>query len=675
MQKITVKSFNRKGEPVYKSVDLERFVEAVRRSDDNVSEFPQVCFAAQWSKRGGSVKLKEYNALVLLEADNLPDRKTAERVREQASRVPYTLLAYVGVTGREVKIVCRIRSYDDEPLTSVEDIRHFHVNGYARLHRIYSDDLQMTPENREPALDLYCNTGLDSDVYYNAEAQPMFVSRNERSAQQTDGVADSGNGVVMLPGMNRHQSEAMAFETCLAKAQDALRMAEYEAEHEVHTFLSLLADKCCRCGLPKAVVMQMCRHKRWYRENAMIADTVFDNAYAEREIPFTPEKALNKSQLMMLKTKHFLHSRYELRRNVITKDLQFRNRGAYFYDWRNLTDEHLKEMTCSAIENGIELWDRDIDRYLNSSRIQNFDPVQDWIFSLPEWDGVDRVGSLVNCIPSDDETWKPFMRTWLRSMVAHWLGKDPLHGNALMPVLIGYQGCGKTTFCSMLLPKEMRAYYTDRVDMKNNTTIQLALSRYALVNIDEFDQIKKGQQPFLKFIISSADAKMRLPFRSSIEERRRYASFIATTNNQQPLVDTSGSRRFLCIRVTSAIRHTGNLDRAQLFAQLLREVNSGERYWLNEEETSALEAHNSRFMRREGLHDIILSLFRPAKADEACRPLTTTEVMSIIKEHLPNFKQDEMKANSVGRILTDMGTKDRRRSDGFVYRVIPKQTA
>ena len=41
-------------------------------------------------------------------------------------------------------------------------------------------------------------------------------------------------------------------------------------------------------------------------------------------------------------------------------------------------------------------------------------------------------------------------------------------------------------------------YYNDRLSMKNDNDIFLAMSGYALINIDEFDAMSKSQQPILK---------------------------------------------------------------------------------------------------------------------------------------------------------------------------------
>ena len=68
------------------------------------------------------------------------------------------------------------------------------------------------------------------------------------------------------------------------------------------------------------------------------------------------------------------------------------------------------------------------------------------------------------------------LATWLRSVVAHWLQMDTIHGNECVPTLIGAQGCGKTTFFVRLLPPHLRAYYLDHLNLSNKFDKEMALT-------------------------------------------------------------------------------------------------------------------------------------------------------------------------------------------------------
>ena len=122
-----------------------------------------------------------------------------------------------------------------------------------------------------------------------------------------------------------------------------------------------------------------------------------------------------------------------------------------------------------------------------------------------------------------------------------------MHANNISPLLVGAQGTRKSTFCRSLIPPAIRVYYTDSIDFSQKKDAELYLNRFALINIDEFDQISATQQGFLKHILQKPIVNIRKPHATAVLELRRYASFIATSNQKDLLTDPTGSRRFICI--------------------------------------------------------------------------------------------------------------------------------
>lgn len=76
---------------------------------------------------------------------------------------------------------------------------------------------------------------------------------------------------------------------------------------------------------------------------------------------------------------------------------------------------------------------------------------------------------------------------------------------------------------------------------------------------------------------------------------RRYASFIATSNQKDLLTDPSGSRRFICIEVTEAIDTNRPIDYNQLYAQAMHELDHGERYWFDQSDERIMTENNHDF--------------------------------------------------------------------------------
>ena len=200
-----------------------------------------------------------------------------------------------------------------------------------------------------------------------------------------------------------------------------------------------------------------------------------------------PLKSVPQETLQTMRTEMFLTSNYDMR-NLMTGVAEYRMKYSEDQTFKPLTVEVRNDMTIEARELGLKSWDQDVNRFIDSTRIEQYDPVNTWLDALPKWDGEDRIAALAKRVPTNQPHWEKYLRYWLVGMVAQWRESDKqLTGNALTPLLIGRQGCGKTRFCKILLPPELRDYYNDKLNFKNEFDLNIALTSFALINIDEFD--------------------------------------------------------------------------------------------------------------------------------------------------------------------------------------------
>ena len=237
-------------------------------------------------------------------------------------------------------------------------------------------------------------------------------------------------------------------------------------------------------------------------------------------------------------------------------------------------------MVIDLHKRGCMVWNNDVDRIVESAYMPQYHPFSAYLQSLPQWDGTDRVGPLAERV-STDALWRMVFGRWLRCMVAGWVqataGGASTSGNAMIPLLVSEeQGVRKSTFCRMLLPPELRNYYTDKFELAGDERLELALSRFALVNLDEFDRYNKLHNAKLKNLVQLGTMQARRPYAAGFSKMARVASFIGTSNRFDLLTDPTGSRRFYCQEVKHVIDYDTPLDYAQLYAQLLHEVQSGE---------------------------------------------------------------------------------------------------
>ena len=364
----------------------------------------------------------------------------------------------------------------------------------------------------------------------------------------------------------------------------------------------------------------------------------------------------------------FLDEYYMFRRNVLTGAVEFIDKQSG-ESWMPLRKYDQNTITLRALQSGIEAWDKDVKRFVESSFVKTYNPLKEYLEQLPQWDHHDRITSLANRVPTKNKYWEHDFHLWFRAMVAQWLQVNPEHGNTMTPLLIGRQGDGKSTFCRLLLPPELRVYYTDRIDFTNRNEAVQALVRFALINIDEYDSISKNQNAFLKHILQKADFKARKAYSSVMERHQRYASFIATTNDTQPLTDPSGSRRFLCIETCGSIDLQRPINYQQLYAQAMEEIADGLPTFFKRQNERRIQRSNVPYQYTEMMAELVNEYFKHPENKAEEKQMTVVQILKHIRLQNPGIGINRSSLIKLGFALINAGFKRKRARRGMVYTI------
>ena len=393
-----------------------------------------------------------------------------------------------------------------------------------------------------------------------------------------------------------------------------------------------------------------------------------------------------KSSSLMQEVTAFLTSRYRFRFNVLTEETEVANIA------NNIPDTHLRytkvderwmnTLSMEAIETGIDCWDRDIQRFVRSRRISEYHPFTAYFEQLSEWDGTDRVSALARRV-SDNPVWVNGFHRWMLGLSAQWMQFHPDTNNAnransinransVAPLLVSSrQGLGKSTFCRLLMPDALKAYYTESYDLSSPASAEAKLAAYGLINLDEFDKLSASKMPLLKNLMQASALNIRKAYKRSASALPRIASFIGTSNREDLLVDRTGSRRFLCISLEHAIDCITPVEYEQLYAQLKAELLSGERSWFNKEEEQAIQQHNALFYKHIPEEEVFRLCFRFATQEDHPQEVLTlsaTQLFERMKAAHPSVMRG-MTAYSLSRILPQLGERVHT-AKGNVYRVV-----
>lgn len=639
--------------------------------NDYVQKVPKLLPAAAFIRKNGIMTMSEYNGIVMLQVNNLSGLMEADAVKERVKELPQTYLAFTGSSGKSVKIWVRFTYPDDLLPVGREQAELFHAHAYRLAVKFYQPQLPFDIELKEPSLEQYCRLTYDPDLYFNPEAMPIYMKQPMAMPTEMtyrEQVQTEASPLQRLaPGYESHHALSVLFEAAFARALDE-QQDGYSLGDDIHSLLVCLAGHCFRAGIPEEDTVRWTRaHYRLPEDDFLIRETV-RNVYRTSK-GFADKSSLLPEQLFVMQMDEFMKRRYEFRFNQLTSQVECRQRNSFDFYFRPVDRRLMASITMNAQYEGLKLWDKDVVRYLNSDRVPLYQPVEEFLYGLPHWDGKDHIGDLAKRVPCDNPHWAQLFRRWFLSMVAHWRGMGKSHANSTSPILVGPQAYRKSTFCRLILPPCLQAYYTDSIDFSRKRDAELYLNRFLLINMDEFDQIGITQQPFLKHILQKPVVNTRRPKASAVEELRRYASFIGTSNHKDLLTDTSGSRRYLGVEVTGVIDVVRPVDYEQLYAQAMAALYHNERYWFDEKEEAIMMEANQEFEQSPVIEQLFLVYYRVAEDDEEGEWMLAADILQRIQK-ASKMKFSPGQVNYFGRILQRLGVKSYRKTRGVYYHVV-----
>ena len=382
-----------------------------------------------------------------------------------------------------------------------------------------------------------------------------------------------------------------------------------------------------------------------------------DTDFGEASVEEKPSKTL----LNLRRLKDFLQQHYAFRYNRLTDctECAVLTAGQPPLVYHPVDTRLLNTLSLSALDHGVDCWDRDVKRLVESTQMPSYHPFTDYMANLPAWDGRDRLTELAQRV-SDDAAWVRHFRRWMLAVAAQWMnGADfGKRANSVAPLLVSArQGLGKSTFCRQLMPTVLQAYFTESFDLNNPTAAEHKLTAFGLINIDEFDRLSAERMPLLKNLMQLERITLRRAFKHSAEPLPRIANFIATSNRYDLLTDLTGSRRFICVDVQHPINCSTPIEYDQLYAQLKEAILAGERTWFNQEEEAEIQARNQAFYRVLPAQELLEETvdFCEAGAEGAVL-LSSAQLYSLLQQKHPAALRDYT-PRAFSHLLRQLGTR------------------
>ena len=313
--------------------------------------------------------------------------------------------------------------------------------------------------------------------------------------------------------------------------------------------------------------------------------------------------------------------------NVRALRHEFRERGG---DWREANDriEAKLQETIAArfttgekntpLRFGRETWARALNALLADHEV---DPFVAWLESVPGWDKRPRLdGWLATVFAADPEC--PLTQWAARYLFLGpvWRAFQPGTKLDETPVLIGPQGCGKSTALRLALPPERPEFFADGLHLAADPKARAeALQGRVIVEAAEMAGSTRAELESLKaFLSRTDDGAVRLAYRRNPETALRRCVIVGTSNDDHCLPnDPTGNRRFVPVQVAAgpgsveALRGYLEANRSQLWAEALNLYRAGVEGRLPDQLAGAQAAATEEARRRDDLLEDALAKWLP----------------------------------------------------------------
>jgi len=210
------------------------------------------------------------------------------------------------------------------------------------------------------------------------------------------------------------------------------------------------------------------------------------------------------------------------------------------------------------------------DALLIHARDNTFDSAQDWLTSLPAWDGVERVASLLPRLFATDDT--PYTRAVGLYLFTALAGRvmDPGCKADMVPILQGAQGQRKSTVVSELVPHQ--DMFRELSLHKLDADLSRRLRGCVVGELAELQGLKTRDAESIKAWIVQREERWVPKFVERETSFPRRVVLVATANPPDLLDDETGERRWLPVEIKGQIDTAGLIaERDQLWAEgLLR---------------------------------------------------------------------------------------------------------
>lgn len=234
--------------------------------------------------------------------------------------------------------------------------------------------------------------------------------------------------------------------------------------------------------------------------------------------------------------------------------------------WRTFTDADYSRLRIGLEKGGFKPIGREMirDIVLLVADEQPFDSATEWLSRL-KWDGTPRIKTfLTDYFNAEQNEYTESVSLYLWTALAGRVMRPGIKAD-MIPILVGEQGCGKSTGVAALSPSS--DYFCEISFAEKDDDLARKMRGRLVAEIGELRGLHTKELETIKAFITRTHENWIPKYREFATQFPRRLVFVGTTNQDEFLSDDTGNRRFLPVRVSNVDVAGINANRDQLWAE------------------------------------------------------------------------------------------------------------
>lgn len=600
------------------------------KADRMKKQLPYHTITATYIKERLAYSLDKYQDIITLDCDDMPAEKLPE-FRQLVNDCPDTLGDFISPRMHGLKIFVYLTGEEAEALRAelnalgtvdFPTLERYHHRMYALASSRYEKLLntKVDTSGSDPGRGFFVSH--DPDAFLSTERLENVKALTVKVTLPTEEECKSKKRKApekqppLLPVQENASPIGLQVQLDFRKALEYTQRKERLKTGNRDNFFYCLGNRCYQRHITEQEAVGLARSHFGDLPDFDL-ELPLHNAY--QYTSKTDQAEEEKQEPRICQAIKFMDEHYEIRRNVVKEQIEFRQKPTTDTDkplsaFTTIRNKDLNTFYINAQMKKVYFTQATLKALVDSDYAKSFHPFIHYFSSLEPWDGkTDHIAQLAKTVKTTDPAFfEDSLRHWLVGMVACAID-DEVQNHELL-LLYGGQGKGKSYFIRHLLPPELKGYYRCGMINPSNKDHVLQLSSCLLIDLDEFDSIPSWHMQDLKRFITQDVVTERKVYDFQMYDYVRRCSFAASTNNPHCLQDEENRR--ILLHTVLDIDYRTPVNHKGIYAQALALYRQGYQYWYESEAIVGLNKRNENFRQKDPVEENLFFYFRAAKGGE-----------------------------------------------------------